>query len=155
MKKIYLFLTLAMLLFVPMKSLAVESATATMYQAGPWTVVSIAWVSHTDGTVSYTFSSLIMTKIRGMVAYVADTDPGATAPTTLYDITFTNEFTVDIFGGSLGGRSATVGEHTPPIIAGAYGERPIGQSLQMEITNAGNTKGGTVAIWFVARFPKR
>ena len=147
MKKFILFLTLVAFLVIPVKALAVESATATMYQAGTWTVVKIVWVSHTDGTVSYTFSDLIMKKIRGMTIYIADTDPGATAPTS-YGITFANEYTVDIFGGSLSARSATVGEHAPPIIGGAYGERPIGQSLQMEIVSAGNTKGGTVALWF-------
>jgi hypothetical protein len=148
MKRLMLFLTLAALLVMPARALAVESATATMFQAGPWTVVDIVWVSHTDGTVSYTFSDLIIAKIRGMTAYMAETDPGGTAPTTLYDIVVTSGLSTDIFGGALGDRSATVSEQVPPIIGGAYGDRPIILSLQMEITNAGNTKGGTLRIIF-------
>ncbi len=149
MKKLFLILTLAALLVVPVKALAVESATAVMYRVQKyWTVVEITWVSHTDGTVSYTFSDLIMAAIRGQTAYMAETDPGGTAPTTLYDIVINSSYSTDIFGGSLGDRSATVSEQAPPIIGGAYGKRPIGKSLQMEITNAGDTKGGVLVVWF-------
>ncbi len=148
MKKLFLILTLMAFLFMPTQAMAVEDAEATMYQAGTWTVVMIVCVSHTDGTVSYTFSDLIMKQIRGMTAYLADTDPGATAPTALWDAVFTNEFSTDIFGGALSDRSATASEQVPPLIGSVYGDRPIGSSLQMEVTNAGNTKGLTIAIWF-------
>ena len=147
MKKLILILTLAVLLVMPIRAMAVESATATMYKAGPWVIVSIVWVSHTDGTVSYTFSDLIMAEIRGKTAYMAETDPGATAPTA-YNIVINSENATDIFGGALSARSATVSEQVPPIIGGAYGDRPIVKSLQMEIDTAGDTKGGTLVVFF-------
>ncbi len=148
MKKLFLFLVLILALMIPRVSLATESATATMFTAGPWTVVDIVWVSHTDGTVSYTFEDYILKAIRGLTVYMAVTDPGATAPSGDYDIVVTDELSADIFGGTLADRSATVSEQVPPNIGGAYGDRPVLKSLQMEITGAGDTKGGTLRVVF-------
>lgn len=148
MKKLFLFFVLALALIIPRVSLATESATATMFFAGPWIVVDIVWVSHTDGTVSYTFADYILKAIRGKTAYMAVTDPGATAPTTLYDIVVTDGLSADIFGGTLGDRSATVSEQVALLIGAAYGDRPVFKSLQLEITNAGSTKGGTLRVVF-------
>lgn len=147
MKKLFLFLVLILALMIPRVSLATESATATMFTAGPWTVVDIVWVSHTDGTVSYAFEDYILKAIRGKTGYMAVTDPGATAP-TVYNIVVNDDLSADIFGGTLAGRSATVSEQVPLNIGGAYGDRPVFKSLQMEITAAGDTKGGTLRVVF-------
>ena len=148
MKKLIIILALLSALIVPKYALAVESATATMFKAGEFTVVSIVWVSAADGTCSYAFAANILKDIRGKSAYMAVTDPGATAPTANYDIVLNDELSADIFGGSLANRHTTSSEQAVPTIGAGTGDRPVTKSVQMEITNAGDTKGGTLAVLF-------
>ena len=148
MKKLVIILALLAALLIPKYALAVESATATTFKAGEFTIVSIVWVSAADGTCSYTFAANILKAIRGKSAYMAITDPGATAPTDNYDIVLNDENSADVFGGTLANRDTSNSEQAVPLIGAAYGDRPVTKSVQMEITNAGNTKGGTLVVLF-------
>lgn len=111
-------------------------------------VITVTWTAHTDGTVT---SEAIDVQPEGYVFMVV-TNPGATAPTTLYDITLTDSDGVDIMGGTLANRSATLSEQAVPAVsAGLYGPRYVAGDLTLNISgNAVNAATGTVVI-YVAR----
>lgn len=111
-------------------------------------VITVTWVAHTDGTVT---AETIDIDPQGYVFMVV-TNPGGTAPTTLYDITLTDADGVDIMGGKLADRSATASEQAiPAVMTGVYGGRYVIGGLTLNISNNSvNGAGGTVVI-YVAR----
>lgn len=84
-----------------------------------------------DGTVPNTASD---DTITGYVM-LAETNPGATGPTALYDIAVNNANGVDIFGAELADRSATLSEEVLPKTGNAYGDRFVNSALTMVLTN--------------------
>lgn len=108
-------------------------------------LVSGAWTSDdATGAVSEAYSGVA----NGFVCLVV-TDPGATAPTDDYDITITDSDGVDIMGGTLANRDATATEQAVPQIGNAYGCRFVAGAFTVNITNAGNSKVGTVKVYVV------
>jgi len=82
-------------------------------------VATFSFIANTGGTVPATAST---DAITGWVCQI-ETNPGAVAPTTLYDITLTIPSGLDIAGGQLADRSATVTESIIPKVdaVGIYG----------------------------------
>lgn len=111
-------------------------------------VITVTWTAHTDGSVT---SEAIDIDPQGYVFMVV-TNPGAVAPTALYDITLTDADGVDIMGGTLANRSATASEQViPAVVSGIYGGRYVIGGLTLNLTNNSvNGAGGTVVI-YVAR----
>lgn len=73
--------------------------------------------------------------INGWIIRV-ETNPGATAPTTLYDITLTDQDGLDVMGGVLANRSATATEHVlapQPYVRGAVTITPTGNSVNSAV----------------------
>ena len=88
-------------------------------------------------------------RIRGYYLFFMITNPGATAPTTLYDITLLDSDGIDMAGGVLANRSATVSEEAIPLLAsGVSGDRIVNGALDVTITAAGNAKIGELKLWF-------
>ena len=78
-----------------------------------------------------------------------ETDPGATAPTTLYDITLVNANGRDVMGGALADRSATVTEDTMPLKNGNYTVVHNDGLLTITVTAAGNSKTAEILIYYL------
>jgi len=134
-----LWLAILMLFLIPSVSFAASSCTAKPVSYG---LIELSWTAHTDGT----FTSTTCTPVYPINGWVTDvvTDPGATAPQALYDVTLTDKYGVDISAGDLADRSATASEH---VQIGGY---PVYGPLTLNITsNNVNAAVGTVAIFFV------
>lgn len=111
-------------------------------------VITVSWTAHTDGVVT---AETIDVDPQGYVFMVV-TNPGATAPTALYDITLTDADGVDIMGGTLADRSATASEQAVPAVStGLYGGRYVIGGLTLNISNNSvNSATGTLVL-YVAR----
>ena len=102
---------------------------------------SLAWLSDAAGNVStnpQTFRPGSLIQIKFIP------DGGGTAPTALYDVVLTDTTGVDYLGGTGANLSATVTTQTrvaAPLIYDATGP------LDLVVTNAGVSKGGTVQLW--------
>ena len=74
---------------------------------------------------------------RPLYGYVYEvvTNPGSPSPTALYDITLTDSDGVDIMGGQLLNRSATVSESAVPKNDGVRCDRKVNSVLTINITN--------------------
>lgn len=151
MRKLFAIIIAAVILSIT----SLASAAGTVTITGQWVAmdqsmyeVTITWTGDaSDGSVPDTaFGSGVMRDIRGLYAGCAETDPGSTSPTALYDITIVDEYALDIYGGALGNRSATATEQTYPKIvsSGIYGTRPISSVLTFKL--AGNSVASATGV---------
>ena len=93
---------------------------------------TITWVADdaTAAVNSYTTDGITSAVFMGF------TVPSAvTAPTALYDIVLTDENGIDIFGGELMDRSATVAQQALPRIGNGFGTRFTNSKLTFTLTN--------------------
>lgn len=136
-----------------------DAVTQSLWCApsGVMCVFTFAWTGDsTDGVVDAdSASGAVMTtanftKVKGYYAYPIITNPGSTSPTTLYDITLPDSDGMDLAGGLLANRSATVTERIVPKIDttnSIYGGAPLLSPVTLTITNqAVNSATGTVII---------
>lgn len=142
MKNIFL-LVLMTIIFA---SSAYAEVEITNHQFGSMKVMVIDWTAETNGT----FTVAETNAINGTVGWV-ETKPGSTAPTALYDITLTNSDGLDIMGGKLADRSATLAEGSAPYdtVGAIYLTTPVRGPLDITITNNSvNSATGTISIFF-------
>lgn len=101
--------------------------------------IKATWVSDdATGAVSGTTTGRYSGRLFGAI-----TVPGSPTPTALYDIAVNDSDSVDIALGALANRSATVTEFvTEASMAGC-----ASSALTIAITNAGNSKQGTVYLF--------
>lgn len=100
---------------------------------------TITWVSDSaTGAVSGTSTETYIGHFLGITTVPS----GSAAPTTLYDITVKDQYGVDLLGGNAADRSATAGEWAS---ASPY-PHPVNGLITIAITNAGNSKEGTIYI---------
>ena len=108
------------------------------------TVKSVVWnwLSTAAGAASETTTAAV----DGLIEYVVFVpDGGGTQPTDQYDITITDSNSVDVLGG-LGANLSNA--------ANVYKARKdglgavAGSTLTLNVTNAGNAKGGIVVLYF-------
>jgi hypothetical protein len=104
------------------------------------------WSWTADDTTGAITSKASDDIINGEVVH-AETNPGATAPTANYDITISNANAVDIMGGELGDRSASVSEQAMPKMGSAYGDRVVNSVLTFAAANNSvNSATGTCKV---------
>lgn len=132
---------------------------AMAYAAGSWSAATYDQVTQGSGykTISWTFTgdaangtvpNLTITGdplayMKGWWIYYVETDPGATAPTALYDVVINNAAGRDIMGGALANRSATATEDAEPTRA-----TPVDGDLTIAVSNnAVNSATATIKIW--------
>ncbi|MEN6375532.1 MAG: hypothetical protein ABFD75_12260 [Smithella sp.] len=134
--------------------MAGSSVTQTYTQVysseGPtnMSTLTLSWVSDdATGAVSATTTTAITDQIAGKYIVLVVTDPGATAPTDDYDITITDANGVDVMGGALANRDTANTEQALPLMGTFGGPRPIATALTLNVTNAGNSKIGSVIIY--------
>jgi len=143
MKKV--FLAMVMVLFMVSVSWGAESCVQTLQAGGSINVLQMVWTTDSSGNFTATDTAY---PIEGYLMLV-ETDPSATAPTADYDIVLNDANGIDVMGGALGDRSATATELTMPLLNGNYTMLPVPGTLTMDVTNAGNSKSGTIRIYFV------
>jgi len=125
MKRMCHILKLAILLLsLPALALAAGTVTQSTTCDGQLRqcTLTFSWTGDaSNGTVPATATSTENTGfIKGMYLYLVETDPGSTAPTTLYDITLVDLNSLDVMGGTLANRSATVTENAMPLQLNAF-----------------------------------
>lgn len=144
MKKLALAIIFVLMAFN--SALGAESCTQTLIGDGAYKIMQLVWV--TDGSGNFTATDTGF-DIDGMVI-LAETIPSATAaPTNLYDITLNNSSGIDVFGGALNNRSSTTAQQTMPLMNGNYTGVSVMGKLTFDVTNAGNSKGGTLRIHYI------
>ena len=98
----------------------------------------LAWVSDASGDVNGTLTDVV-SGILYRVGFVPD--GGGTQPTDLYDITLDDEDGVDVLAANGANLSnANSSQHTDAA-------RAIDGTLELKVSNAGNAKGGLVALY--------
>jgi hypothetical protein len=103
---------------------------------------SMAWVSDGSGNVSgnvVTLSGGFLVQIKFIP------DGGGTAPTALYDVVLVDSNGVDYLAGAGANLSATVSNIVRPAAPLLYDAT---STLDLQVSNAGAAKGGTVRLWF-------
>jgi hypothetical protein len=158
MKRIFTLL-LAVFLAVPLLSFGAgtctQNVTGTMdsitRQIITQQLTSVCTGDSGNGVFPATaINSANLTKLQGWYLYQAQTKPGTTAPTALYDITLIDANGYDIMGGLLNNRSATLAE---TVLAGfAAAGYPIVSPSGFTITPTGNSVASgsfTLVLTFV------
>ncbi len=153
MKKMKRFLVvLSSIIFLVLPTYSWGAGTVTQelsHLTNNFKSIVFTWVGDaSDGSVPATESNW---NIHGYICKVI-TNPGSTAPTTLYDITLTNSDGVDVVHGQLADRSATASEEIVPVPADnvtVYGCSPVVGTITLNITNNSvNSANGTVTVIF-------
>lgn len=149
MKRICLFIAILALLFIPIFAISAGTVTQTYTKVtSDVRCLTYSWTGDaSDGSVPATASTI---SIDGYIILVI-TNPGATAPTTLYDITLTDGNSIDVMGGQLADRSATVSEQVVPKISTVYGGRWVSGILTLNITNQSVHSATGIVTIFIER----
>lgn len=113
---------------------------------------AVTWTSDSStGSVSGTSTEHFCGLFYGIV-----TDPGATAPTDDYDVCVTDDIGLELLGGTAGS-SSTDGNGIDRDTANSEFAKadpypiPVKGPLTITITNAGNSKTGTIYIYHETR----
>jgi len=133
MKRFLIFLTISMLVLLgPTMARAAGTCTAAITNLpGEMFYITYSWVGDSSsGSVPATASP----SFKGYV-FLVITDPGSPSPTDYYDITLTDEDSVDVMGGELADRDETNSEQAVPKIDTVYGARYVTGTLTLNITN--------------------
>ncbi|MFH2073787.1 MAG: hypothetical protein ABIJ57_00375 [Pseudomonadota bacterium] len=149
-----LFMALVLMVALSGSASAAGSVTQTLdqYPNANMRVLTYSWTGDaSNGTVPSTATSTAITNdIAGWYVYAIETNPGTTAPTTLYDIVINDAESLDISGGMLANRSATVTEKITPRLDSTYsifGGVLVHSVLTLVITNQTDVSAtGTVKL---------
>lgn len=106
--------------------------------------ITWAWTSAADGTAGGSGGGgRTSVAFDGVLERLVTVPDGTAAPTDNYDITITDEDSVDVLVGAGANRSATATQQvTTASLSAAAGSR-----LTLNVTNAGNAKSGTVHLY--------
>lgn len=118
--------------------------TENVYRDGDFMITLTCTADAAAATFPATTVTFRGGNIDGYI-YAVLTDPGATAPQALYDITLTDANGLDIMGGELLNRSATATEIAIPKMDIIYGSRRVNGSLTLNISN-NNVNSAQVVI---------
>lgn len=131
----------------------VDLEPAGISTGGKAKLLKFSWTADaSDGTVPNTVTNdAITAAIRGMNVTQITTNPGTTAPTAGYDIAINDEDGIDIAGGVLANRSATVSERVVPKADEAnsiFGPVLVNGTLTLAISgNVVNSAVGVVKVF--------
>lgn len=119
---------------------AAQTVTITEETVGSIQKVVVAWTSDAAGDATGSTSGVFNGRVLAVV-----TDPdGTDAPTALYDVTMTDEDSVDVLNGTGADRSATAIEQvTDEASLGVVAN----DALTFTVSNAGNAKKGKLYLY--------
>lgn len=156
MKRLLLIAPVIAALIVPSIGWSAGSCTQSLASTANTNVKVVTFTctgDSSDGTIPSTdTSAAITTAISGFYLTEVRTNPGTTAPTALYDVVINDTDGIDLMGGTLVDRSATVSQAAIPApISGIYGARPIDGALTLVITNNSVNSAGIVLKLFLTK----
>ncbi len=146
MRKWFLALILTMFLALPIQSWAAGTVTQTLTYTHNFYALTYSWTSDASGNADKESTW----PIGGYICKVI-TNPGATAPTDNYDITLTNSDGVDVVHGELANRDTSTSEEIVPVPGDnvtVYGCSAVSGTITLNVSNAGDSKIGTVTVLF-------
>ena len=150
---------ISILVFVPFHfcygagSVSIASSTITVQAQPTRKIITLSWACEAGAaTIPNTTIGAETYGIKGWYFYSAETNPGATAPTTLYDITILDADGADLAGSLLMNRSATLTEGPIAMALGTTGHPPVvrGDLTFTLSNNAVNAALGTCILVFIA-----
>jgi len=106
------------------------------------TKIKFAFTAHTDGTAT----GETVSAYTGLIYYVIS-DPGDTAPTTLWDFDIQDEDDYDLLNSAGEDRSATVTEYLQ-LAADGLGSA-YDTKLTLEVSGAGSGGDGIITVYIV------
>ena len=117
--------------------------------------LTFEWVSHTDGSVSgfSTDDGLLLTTsitdiLRGKELVFGEVTPGSTTPTADFDVVINDANGVDLFSGGFTDCSETATNTAFPYDGVVYGSIIVNSAITPVIAAAGDTKDGTIVLFF-------
>ena len=155
MKKIFCAVFILALLLPAIAFGAVAPGTVTISYDSPsdnTLVVTFSCVGSADDG-SFPATSTSATTLRGFYITEVRTNPGSTAPQADYDIAINDSDGIDLMGGTLANRSATLSERAVPLLTtGAYGVTPIDGAITLAVTGNNVHSAITVVKVFLLKF---
>lgn len=119
-------------------------------ESSPAGFIRFKWTCTTTGNVIYTMTDYVAGRVSRFT-----TNPGATAPESNYDITLTDEDSVDILNGCAANRHATNTEtvypmHTASVTTTGLAEIAFAGLLTFNVTNAatGTARNGEATLYY-------
>ena len=135
-----IFIAVAVVLLLA--SISWAAATSTVQKGTGINVMTIAWTANANGSFTQFTSTQSLSGVIGWIV----TDPGSTAPQSLYDITLTTPQGVAM---TIADRSATVTEMAKPTVNGVPQAVPIYGKITLDISNNNvNAATGTIYIFY-------
>lgn len=117
-----------------------EACTITTTKSGGAVrKLKFAWTSAADGTCT----SAATDPVDGEVLGLTTVPDGVAAPTDDYDVALNDADSVDVLAGAGANRDTANTEHVTNPASLGYAKGP----LTLEISNAGDSKQGTVYVW--------
>jgi len=157
MKRFITIIALALALLLPSSLWAVAVGTCTQaYALIPTSNISTITYTCTASADDASFPSTatstdITAAIKGMYIIEARTNPG-TAPTAAYDIVINDADGIDLMGGTMADRSATVSQRSIPALStGVYGGTAVDGVLTLAISGNSNNSAVVVVKVFLTR----
>jgi hypothetical protein len=92
-----------------------------------------------------TFPDTVLPAFAGRLQHL-ETDPGATAPTTLYDITVEDAHALDVLQGVGANRSATVTERANIVYSGGLDHPYVSVSDVLTLKIGGNAVNSAIVV---------
>lgn len=138
----FIVLFAALALLIPAVAAAEGTCTVT-YPDSYSTQIQKILVSCTADVSAHTYPDTTIVPKRGWI-FLAETNPGSTAPTDNYDIVLNNANGIDVMGGTLMNRDTSNSEAAVPAISGWCD----GGSLTMVTSNNSvNSATFTLTLW--------
>ena len=114
-------------------------------------MVTLTVTAHTNGSVTSTAIDPTFDGIdlRDYDLYQVYVDPGATAPTPNYDVTLTDEDSIDLMKGQLANLHTSTSEwRYPPVVS-----QPYPTTLTLNVAN--NSQNGAITVLYLYFFKTR
>lgn len=99
----------------------------------------------TADAAAATFPNTVLPSFQGRLLHL-ETDPGATAPTALYDVTITDAHSLDVLQGVGANRSATVTERANIVYSGGLDHPYVSISDVLTLAIANNAVNSAVIV---------
>lgn len=145
MKTLLMIAAAGLLAGIPVFAAGSATITNTAYTGG-YMVYTIQWTSDASGNVN----GFPVTVASGTFAQARIVPSAVSAPTDLYDATLVDDASVDLLAGAGADLSATAGKYIRESTGQGLIIYSINQTIELRITNAGNTKAGRIDIWIKA-----
>lgn len=150
-KKALIIATMLLLIAQAASAAIVCTITRSTPVAGGPMELKIAVVASNTGTCS--LAAADVTAIKGKILMYVKTVPGATAPTTLYDLTITDADGHDITGTAINDRSATVAQAALSKDSAGVPYFPVMTSTAYTLNVTNNSQAGAIIAVYLVLVP--